>query len=325
MFKFEHTSFGENDKITFSDDKNNRFSLSPNHGGCLLELVFDGQNILDSYSTPEELVENKWSKSAFLYPYPNRLRDGKYKHNGKTYQFAINNATTQNSIHGFGKDVPMRVIKTSLKENEASVRLRWKHDGTNLSYPFKFSMIITMKFKLAYTDKKNKKYPAEFTVEMALQNNSPHDIPVGLGWHPYFKISEKVDDILLLMPSVDKIEIDSRMLPIGTLSKFEDFKTWRTIGDTVLDNGFLIKSNDEKTAQICIKSDKAELKFWQEIGPAKFNYTQIFTPPHRNSIAIEPMTCNIDAFNNKDGLLLLTPKAVLDGKFGVRFEQINIE
>ncbi len=323
MFKFEHTTFGRNDKITFFDDKENRFSLSPNYGGCLLELVFEGENVLDSYSTPEELAENKWSKSAFLYPYPNRLRDGKYKHNGKTYQFAINNAATQNSIHGFGKDVPMRVVKTSVKENEASVKLRFKHDGKNLSYPFKFSMDITMGFKRAFTDKKKKKHTAEFSVEMKFKNQSAHAIPVGLGWHPYFKISEKVDDTALFMPSVQKIDIDARMLPTGTFSKFENFKSWQTIGDTVLDNGFLIKQTDEKIAQICIKTNTAELKFWQEIGPAKWNYTQIFTPPHRNSIAIEPMTCNIDAFNNKDGLLLLTPKAVLDGKFGVRFERIG--
>ncbi len=322
MFQFEQMPYGGNDKISFFDERDNRFSLSPNYGGCLLELVFEGQNVLDSYTTPEELAENKWSKSAFLYPYPNRLRDGKYKHNGKEYRFAINNAATQNSIHGFGKEAPMRVVKTTVKENEATVKLRWKHDGKNVSYPFKFSMDIIMGFKRAYTDKKKVKHAAEFTVEMQFKNQSAQAIPVGLGWHPYFKLTDKVDDTSLLMPSVKKIEIDTRMLPTGTLSSFKTFKTWNKIADTVLDNGFLIKATEDKTAQICIKSDTAELIFWQEVGPAKWNYTQVFTPPHRESIAIEPMTCNIDAFNNKQGLLLLTPKAVLDGKFGVRFERL---
>ncbi len=322
MFQFEHTPYGGNDRISFFDEMNNRFSLSPNYGGCLLELVFEGHSVLDSYNTPEELAENKWSKSAFLYPYPNRLRDGKYKHNGKSYQFEINNVATQNSIHGFGKDAPMRVLKTYLKEDEATVKLRWKYDGSNLSYPFKFTIDIIMCFKCAYTDKKGKNHAAEFMVEMRFKNRCAQAIPVGMGWHPYFKLTEKVDDTSLLMPSVKKIDIDTRMLPTGTLSKFENFKNWNRIGDTVLDNGFVIKSTEDKIAQICIKSDEVALEFWQEIGPAKWNYTQVFTPPHRNSIAIEPMTCNIDAFNNKDGLMLLTPKAVLDGKFGVRFERL---
>ena len=46
---------------------------------------------------------------------------------------------------------------------------------------------------------------------------------------------------------------------------------------------------------------------WQETGKYKYNFLQVYTPPHRKSIAIEPMTCAPDAFNNKDGLIVLGP------------------
>ena len=36
-----------------------------------------------------------------------------------------------------------------------------------------------------------------------------------------------------------------------------------------------------------------------------FPFFQVFTPPHRESIALEPMTCNVDAFNNGQGLVSL--------------------
>ena len=36
-------------------------------------------------------------------------------------------------------------------------------------------------------------------------------------------------------------------------------------------------------------------------------FFQVFTPPHGESIALEPMSCNVDAFNNGEGLVALEP------------------
>ena len=49
----------------------------------------------------------------------------------------------------------------------------------------------------------------------------------------------------------------------------------------------------------------------------KYNYLQVFIPPLRNSIAIEPMTCNTDAFNNKEGLIILEPDQQFKASYGV--------
>ena len=127
-----------------------------------------------------------------------------------------------------------------------------------------------------------------------------------------------MDDTWLQMPKSQLIVIDDRMLPTGEKHPFQDFDTLKKINNTSLDNGFYI-TNQAENAEVILKSDLGTLTYWQETGAAKWNFVQVFTPPHRQSIAIEPMTCNIDAFNNKDGLILLTPKATLDGKFGVRF------
>src|SRR6185436_18543598 len=110
MYRKRVEPFGPFKKITFFNDLNgNRFSCVPQYGACLVELVFGGISILDGYETPEGLIENHWSKSAFLFPFPNRLKDGKYSFEGKDYQFPINNASTGNAIHGYGKSRPMTV------------------------------------------------------------------------------------------------------------------------------------------------------------------------------------------------------------------------
>jgi aldose 1-epimerase len=307
MYKHTVEPFGDFEKHTLENDKDDALSIVPKFGANLLDLRFSGKSVLDGYHTPEELVDNKWSKNIILFPFPNRLRDGQYTHAGKTYKFDINNVATNNAIHGFSKNVEMVVSKVKITEMSAAITCEYKHNGKHKGFPFKFL------FKILFILR-----GGELTVDMKITNTDKVAIPVGLGWHPYFKISEKSDDTSLQMPDCQLIEIDERMLPTGEKTPFKDFKTLKKINNTTLDNGFYLTNQTEK-ALVTLKSDMGTMTYWQETGIAKWNFLQVFTPPHRQSIAIEPMTCNIDAFNNKDGLVLLAPKATLDGRFGAKF------
>jgi aldose 1-epimerase len=48
----------------------------------------------------------------------------------------------------------------------------------------------------------------------------------------------------------------------------------------------------------------------------KYNYVVLYIPPDRNSIAVEPMTSSIDAFNNKEGLIILKPEEFWSASMG---------
>ena len=52
----------------------------------------------------------------------------------------------------------------------------------------------------------------------------------------------------------------------------------------------------------------------------QFPYFQVFTPPHRESVALEPMSCNVDAFNNRQGLIALEPDKEWKCKMEVVFK-----
>ncbi len=307
IFTHKIEPFGDFEKHTLENENGDALVVVPQFGATLLDLRFGGISVLDGYKTPEELVENAWAKSAILLPYPNRLRDGQYTHAGKSYQFEINNKDTQNSIHGFGKNAPMTVKKVKITADEAMILCVWEHDGAHRAYPFRFKVSIKMILR-----------GGAFEMKMAFHNLDEGLIPVGLGWHPYFIMSENVSDTSLQMPESQLIAIDERMLPTGEKTAYSEFNTLKKIGDSSLDNGFFIIEKDN-TASVILESARGRLHYWQEIGVSKWNFLQVFTPPHRKSIAIEPMTCNIDAFNNQDGLVWLAPKAKLDGVFGVRF------
>ena len=301
--------FGKFEKHIIKNEQGDSFSIVPAFGANLLDLKFKNISVLDGYQLPDELVKNNWSKNIILFPFPNRLRDGQYTHDGVTYQFDINNVDTQNAIHGFSKDVPMMVAEVKTDSQEGSITCVYEHDGTHKAYPFKFIFKITFILR-----------GSEFEIEMQFTNVESKPIPAGLGWHPYFRICEKSDDTSLQMPDCQLIMIDDRMLPTGEKQAFKDFETLKKIGSTFLDNGFYI-NNQTENAEVILKSELGTLTYWQETGEGKWNYVQVFTPPHRQSIAIEPMTCNMDAFNNKDGLVLLTPQATLKGKFGLKFSK----
>jgi aldose 1-epimerase len=307
MFDLNISEFGEFRKYELLNSKTgNGFAIVPEYGGIMVGLYFKGNNIIDTYSDYESLVENKWSKNVLLFPFPNRLRDGKYSWEGKTYSFDINNKATGNAIHGFSKNVPMRVTNI-IMESYASLTCTYIYDGWHEGFPFPFD------FNITYEMDDN----SGLEVTMQVTNLHSESIPWGMGWHPYFDIADTVDEVSMLLPKCQKIEIDDRMLPTNVLVDFQDFKAVRKIGDYTLDNGFKLMEKEEK-ASVYLESDKYRLEYWQETGNDKWNFLQIFTPPHRQSIALEPMTCNIDAFNNGNGLKKLAPGESMEGKFGVK-------
>jgi aldose 1-epimerase len=144
-------------------------------------------------------------------------------------------------------------------------------------------------------------------------------IPAGLGWHPYFRLADHADRLSLKMPPVcHKIVVDDRMLPTGERVVFDDFADLRPIGDAVLDNCFELP-NVEDFAVVTLKNEFGSMEYWQKTGIEGSNYVQVFTPPHRQSVAIEPMTCNVNAFRNGDGLVMLSPGTAIECMCGVEW------
>ena len=103
------------------------------------------------------------------------------------------------------------------------------------------------------------------------------------------------------------VEFDNQLLPSGNFIHYKSFETMQPLGDTFLDNCFVLKNNtlpdciakDEETGlQLTIKAD------------ASYPYLQVYTPEHRKSIAIENLSSAPDAFNNGMGLIMAKPGEV---------------
>jgi aldose 1-epimerase len=285
------------------------FSVVPARGGILLDIRFRGISVLDAHQTPIELDINKWAKSVLLYPFPNRMKDGKYNWNGQSYQFPVNDTSTENALHGLGMTQSMNIKKVLTKADSGSLCCQYIDQGAHEYYPFPFTFCAIFTIS-----------ESGFEVNLQVTNNGSETIPFGFGWHPYFSLSEKIEDTRLTLPEVEMIGIDQRMIPTGKRYVYDEFAIGKKIQSTVLDNCFAVQAGSDGLFRLQLKGEKGTLNYWQEAGENQYKYIQLFTPPMRKSIAIEPMTCNVDAFNNGEGLLEVTPNETMNARFGFSFE-----
>ena len=285
------------------------FSVVPARGGNLLDIRFREVSVLDAYQTPIELDINKWAKSVLLYPFPNRMKDGKYNWNSQSYQFPINDTSTDNALHGLGMNQSMNIKRVRTEKDSGSLCCQYIDQGTHEYYPFPFTFCAIFTIS-----------EAGFEVDLQVTNNGNEAIPFGFGWHPYFSLSEKIENTRLTLPEVEMIGIDQRMIPTGKRYTYDEFANGKQIQSTVLDNCFAVQPAGDGLFRLRLEGEKGTLDYWQEAGENQYKYLQLFTPPMRESIAIEPMTCNVDGFNNGEGLLEVTPNETMNARFGFSFE-----
>lgn len=308
MYELKKEAFGKYTRFTlFNPANGNSFSVAPERGANVLDIRFSGQNILDGYTTPEELEAAKWGKSVLLFPFPNRLDRGKYEWLGRQYQFPLNNAATDNAIHGFVRDEAFEVEYVFLAKDHASILCSYTYEGERSYYPFPFMLEVEFMIHDNGT----------FTLETACKNLHDQAIPVGFGWHPYFRLADVADKHQLQLPACEMVAIHERMIPTGVRHVFDDFKRKKAVGKTALDNCFQCT----KTAgsyKMVLEGDGRRIAV--KAGSRQFPFFQVFTPPHRESVALEPMSCNVDAFNNGQGLVVLQPEQEWKAKMEVRLE-----
>lgn len=282
------------------NDSQTIVSIVPAYGAMLhaFSTPIDGSafNIIDNYSSAADIAANLGNsyKSSKLSPFPCRIENGRYRFEGKDYQFEklFSDGT---AIHGLLADKAFRQLKGSTAEFLASASFIYEYRADDPGYPFNYDCQINYTLLPQHL----------LQVQTILTNRGSETIPIGDGWHPYFSLGGKVDDYQLQFASDGMLEFNSKLIPTGKIISSDDFRTGTRIGDRQMDNCFVL---DKTTyGPVCILRNTAtgcQLEFETD---GQYPYLQIYIPPHRNSIAIENLSTAPDAFNNGMGLLLLAP------------------
>lgn len=313
MFKIKTDHLGSFLRFVLANAETGEYvSIIPGFGGNVNGIVLRKKNknysILDGARTDSELIRNAWFKGAKLTPFPNRIRNGEYSFAGKSYQLPIN--LGRHAIHGFVYDKVLKVTNQTINDNQASLELEYVHDTTIKGYPF--TLKVTLTYSLIIDN--------GFQYKTEIINLGNCSLPVGDGWHPYFKTKGKVDRLHIKIPAESRTEVDAQMIPTGELIH-ENYAGSFHIGNKQFDTGFVLqKASGKATTELYDPDLDLKICLWQETGKWKYNYLQVFVPPSRSSIAIEPMTCTADSFNNGIGLIILEPLQSFAADCGVRLE-----
>ncbi len=310
---WEVRHLGKYEVLTLENALGEKFSVIPAYGANVSELVLEKNgrhySVLDGYKTESDVDQNDWSKGNRLMPFPNRIRNGRYTFDGKEYELPINEPERHNAIHGFIFKKPFAVLDSTPPGEDTSIRLVHRYEGDYPGYPFPFEINLLYSLKEGH----------HFEIEVQVQNTGETSMPFGDGWHPYFRLRSPIENLELKIPSTEKLVLDEQMIPTGEVTTFADFADFRAVNGTVLDTVFRLSGKSGMAvAEIRDPAEQATLRIWQETGPGKYNFMVAFTPPQRESLAVEPMTCSTNAFNSGDGLLVLKSGETFRARHGVQ-------
>ena len=255
-------------------------------------------NVVDGYENLGEAINPKetWFKSCKLSPFVCRLNEGKYQFNKADYtieKFYIG----KHAIHGIIYNGVYEIISSEANNNYALVELQYDYLGEDHGYPFPFSSTVVWKL----THQNN------LSVTTKIQHQNETAIPLCDGWHPYFKMDVAVDECSLQINSNEQVDFDETLIPTGKIINDERFLQPTSLQNIELDHCFQLKSNQSSNCILYGKEISLEISSNQN-----YPYLQLYTPPHRQSIAIENLSATPDAFNNKMGLIILEPNTSID-------------
>lgn len=273
--------------------------ILPSCGAILHAFIAENKgervNVIDSYTGEDDFKKNVTSKGFLgskLSPFVCRLNKGKYHFGEKDYtieKFYLE----KNAIHGVLFDKEFIVTGESANDFHASVTMKYKYRAEDKGYPFNYDCIVTWQLE---ADNK-------LTVTTECINKDEGLIPMQDGWHPYFTLGDSVDNLQLEFQSHELVEFDEALIPTKKLVPYSEFVSLKKIGSTFLDNCFTL--NVESCQPLCVlrNPDKG---IEVELHPDhSYPYLQIYTPPHRKSIAIENISGAPNAFNNAMGFITL--------------------
>jgi aldose 1-epimerase len=251
--------------------------------------VIDGNDFSNGWSN----FEGTGFKSGKMNPFSCRLYKGGYEHDSNKYlieKFYLG----EHAIHGIIYDAEFEIAKTETNDDKASIWLKYNYKKEDNGFPFEYS--VTLKWSFHHGNK--------VTVQTSITNNDSRSFPMMDGWHPYFKLGNSIDDCALQFVNNGILEYDQALIPTRNIIPNNQFENGLILAGIELDNGYTLTSNNPT----CILENE---QFKLVVNPdAQYGYLQLYTPPHRKSIAIENLSAAPDCFNNKMGLHIMQPQEV---------------
>jgi aldose 1-epimerase len=289
------------DVISLSDGRGSTAKIAPDLGfNCFDFQARVGDETVPVIDASPQFADGKEKPSGhgipILFPFPNRIRGGRFSWSGQDYEVLPSNASfhSGNAIHGFCLDRPWRIISRGPDFAVGVFQLSRDAPDRLAYWPADFR--IEVRYSLR---------SCALRAEILIVNPSADPLPWGLGTHPYFKLplsaKSRSSRCLILAPASQEWELvdclpTGRRLPI---SESKDLRDGEYFDLLKLDDVFT-GLGDGPTVECGILDEQAGLQITQRF-PAAFRELVVYTPPNRDAICLEPYTCVTNAVNLEPG------------------------
>lgn len=291
-------TFGLDERVAVLSDANNRLEVWPALGFNAYRWQVGGHELL--YRRPEFFEDNRPTRSGFpiLFPFPNRIRDGRFCFSDASFQLPLNDPASKNAIHGFACQRPWRVVDQGTSAGSAWITGEFQNSldaaESHTLWPADCRLRLTWRL-----------FDGVLRVEADADNPDTKPLPFGLGFHPYFPLTPFGGAQAIVTVAAGKIWELKDNLPTGKRIDVDAPRDLRhgqyfgnlTLDDVMTDLYTFAYDQEDQLGLVGVLQHPAGERMLTLWTTASFCEFVLFTPPHREAICLEPYTCTTDAIN----------------------------
>jgi aldose 1-epimerase len=269
-------------------------------GACLRSLRLNDRELIMEFPEDGEPVGGS---GQLLIPWPNRVKDGKYKWRGVERELEITEQPRHNAIHGLTRRHAWQVDTQTASSLRLTLRLE-----PQTGYPFVLDVAAE------YSLDADEGLTISVTTRNAGDGEAP--APYGIGSHAYLKADGGLDGPQGLgrVPAGRWLMVDERMIPqceVPVGGTPYDLRDRRSLRGVVLDTAYTdIVRDADGLARVTLGQGVDGVTMWFGEG---LEWVQLFSgdplnePYRRSALAVEPMSCPPNAFATGKGVIALAP------------------
>lgn len=274
---------------------------------------------VDLFMPPDPLENLRQSPAhggqPILFPFPNRVRDGIYTFEGRTYRMEKLLKTGRDhgaghAIHGLAGDKPWTVEETQADDQGAVIRSSLTlNDFPDIVEQYPFPCRITITYRL-------REGLLHLHVEVA--NTGAEALPMGFGIHPWHPAAlrpgkrlpaalaeidaERRGRSMVKIPAAAIWRLE-RLMPTGEIAPVEqagedlDLREFRPLDGHYYDHVYTqVQRRDDGWSEGGVRDPETGLEMYLT-ADAAFREWVCYAPERSPVVALEPYTCTTDAVN----------------------------
>lgn len=277
-------------------------AVAPGFGGNAYDFHVNGKKVLwgpPGVGLSDLIAKPRLLGNPLLSPWANRIDGMSYKVNGKEYFLngSLGNLrldANKNPIHGLVTFTKLWQVKeASAHADHALVRMSLdcsKHPDWLAHFPFPHRLGLTYKLT-----------PRTLEVITEVENLSSEPMPLAVGFHPYFQLSDALrDDWEVTIPAKELLVLSPKLIPTGE-RKPNPYAAGMKLKGVVLDDVFGgLETN--ATFRVKGKNQMIEVVYGKD-----YPIGVVYAPAGQSFICFEPMTAPTNAFNTPGSYKTIAP------------------